>query len=83
MVILGQYFEDYVQAYQENLGTILDLEEDNAEKTLAIWDSKLEDLEYELEIKTKVDDRQLAKLERQLKRLDDDGYDSAERVAVY
>ena len=78
-----KYFEDYVAAYQENLETTLDLAEENAEKEQAIWDSKLEGLEYELEIKTKVNDRELAALERRLKRLDDDGYDSAERVVTY
>jgi hypothetical protein len=46
-------------------------------------DNKLEGIEYKINIKLEVNEHELNILERQLNRLTDDAYDSADRIKNY
>ena len=76
-------FVDLAEDYNEDLDKSEEATQEKADNMREILDKKLEGIEYEINIKIEVDDHYLNILERQLKRLDDDAYDGAERIINY
>ena len=76
-------FIDLAEDYNEDLEKSEEATQEKASNMREILDKKLEGIEYEINIKIEVDDHYLNILERQLKRLDDDAYDGAERIVNY
>ena len=75
-------YQQDVANYEEALDAKNDAEEEAQEYRDKIYDKYLEGLEYELEIKLMVDDRELEYLEYMLSKLEDDAFSAAEQIAL-
>ena len=80
---LDEWREKFIKDF-EDYESLLDEAKDNSEEAAEIineiFSKKLEKIQYELEIKVEVDDRELRKLERSLKKLDDPIYDGIKAI---
>ena len=76
-------FKAAAKKYEETYDTWEDKMEQKAENIRAQLDAKLEGVSYSIELKYKINDRELAKAERALERLQrDDDYDRAEAITI-
>ena len=76
-------FTKAVTNYEETLNK---LEEEGSKKIAIqalILQKQLESIDYAVNVKLKVDDRQLKRLERLLKNLEDDAFDGADKMALF
>ena len=74
-------FKELIEKYEENQDLIKNIEQQIQEQMDAIFDAKLEKVEYVVEIKLDVDDRDLEHLEFLLEMLEDKDFNAAEAIA--
>ena len=74
-------FKELIEKYEENQDLIKSIEQQIQEQMDAIFDAKLEKVEYVVEIKLDVDDRDLEQLEFLLEMLEDKDFNAAEAIA--
>ena len=73
-------FKKALSTYEETLDLWFEQTEEKAEILRQILDKQLEGIQYKVNVKIELDDRELALLEYQLNRLDDAAYDTAEAL---
>ena len=73
-------FMDLASKYQGTVEEVEEITEESADKQREILENNLEKIEYTVEIKLEVSERELSSLQRQLERLTDDTYDGAEKI---
>lgn len=78
-----EYLEEQRKQFEETTELIKDLQEAEAEKIREIQDNNFEQLEYTLELKIEVDERELKKLEYYIEKMQDDFYLRAENLVNY
>lgn len=74
-------FKKALSKYEETLQLWFDETEEKAELLRQILDKQLEGIQYKVDVKIALNDRELALLEHQLNRLDDAAYDTAAALA--
>ena len=74
-------FKKALSQYEETLDLWFEQTEEKAELLRQILDKQLEGIQYKVDVKIALNDRELALLEHQLNRLDDAAYDTAEALA--
>ena len=74
-------FKKALSQYEETLDLWFEQTEEKAELLRQILDKQLEGIQYKVDVKVELDDRELALLEYQLNRLDDAAYDTAEALS--
>lgn len=75
-----ELFKEYLEQYEETLNEYESNVEAQADKTQEVIDKRLEKIDTVVSLNIEVNEAQFKALELRLKKLDDDQYDSAERV---
>ena len=77
-----ELFNDYATKFEESQNKYEKTLDEQVELTKQILDKELEIIEYKIEIKLEINSREIEKIERQLSRLDDTPYSSADRMTL-
>lgn len=75
-------FNDYASKFEESQNKYEKTLDEQIELTKQVLDKELEVIEHKIEIKLEINSREIEKIERQLSRLDDTFYDSANRMTL-
>jgi chromosome segregation ATPase len=76
-----EHFKKALSQYEETLDLWFEQTEEKAELLRQILDKRLEGIQYKVDVKIALKDREIALLEHQLKRLEDPARDTAEAIA--
>ena len=76
-----EHFKKALTQYEETLDLWFEQTEEKAELLRQILDKQLEGIQYKVDVKIALKDREIALLEHQLKRLEDPARDTAEAIA--